>query len=90
MFDITLEQIERGLCSFYMGYQSLFFPLSLFSGLISDKGTIEEAVTSVKRNGVGLKGIYVGHECVLNSNGKVFTLEKVFFEPSWMRLTNSH
>ena len=26
------------------------------SGLISDKGTIQEAVTSIKRNGVGLKG----------------------------------
>ena len=27
------------------------------SGLISDHSTIEEAVTSIKRNGVGLKGM---------------------------------
>ena len=26
------------------------------SGLISDRSTVEEAVTSIKRNGVGLKG----------------------------------
>ena len=34
----------------------LLIPISVCSGLISDKGTIEEAVTSIKRNGVGLKG----------------------------------
>jgi len=28
----------------------------LVSGLISDKATVQEAVTSIKRNGVGLKG----------------------------------
>ena len=34
----------------------MMFSGIICSGLISDKSTIEEAVTSVKRNGVGLKG----------------------------------
>ena len=29
----------------------------LCSGLISDRTAIEEAVTAIKRNGVGLKGV---------------------------------
>jgi isocitrate dehydrogenase (NAD+) len=42
------------------------------SGLISDKGTIEEAVTSIRRNGVGLKGTSIEYGFVW-----IFTLGSV-------------
>ena len=46
----------------YRDEMALYSPLSLLlvlppSGLISDTAAIEEAVKSIQRNGVGLKGV---------------------------------
>lgn len=56
----------------------------VFSGLISDKGTIQEAVTSIMRNGVGLKGRVPVKES--QSDDTIIHMLKVCCEPSWMRL----
>lgn len=56
MYRCILKRFSWGNVDTVWLMRLLLIPISVCSGLISDKGTIEEAVTSIKRNGVGLKG----------------------------------